>query len=180
MRRLCATPLLVLATAVALAACGDDDSSADGAIPVTPEVTEQPDPRLRVQLQARAHSTQAWTQTAQARPRQLLRFRLVIRNRGETAPRARVRVEPDPGLGLVGISTYLRRGEVRPGGTPLKPGLTRQGVVLDAIAPGTTRLEFSLRVAPTAAVGSRLTVAASIASQQRRAADTAQVRVVRP
>lgn len=173
--------VLVLATAMALAACGgDDDNDSADAIPATPEVTEAPDPRLRVALEARAHSTQEWTQTVQARPGQLLRFRFVIRNLGEVAPRARARVELDRGLGLVGVSTYLRRTDERSGGTPLEPGLTRRGVVLDAIAPGTARLAFSLRVASTADVGSRLTVGASIASQMRRAADTAVVRVVRP
>lgn len=170
---------LFLAMPVALVACGDDDSPQEATIPVTPEVTERPDPRLRIMLEARAHSTDEWTPTVQARPGQLLRFRLAIRNLGEVAPRARARVELDRGLGLVGVSTYLRRTDDPVAGTPLEPGLTRQGVVIDAIAPGTARLAFSLRVATTADVGSRLTVGASIVSEMRRAADTAVVRVVR-
>lgn len=171
--------VLFLAMPMAFVACGDDDSPEDATVPVTPEVTERPDPRLRVTLEARAHSTDEWTQSVQARPGQLLRFRLVIRNVGEVAPRARIRVELDQGLGLIGVSTYLRRTDDPVAGTPLEPGLTRQGVVIDAIAPGTSRLAFSLRVATTADVGSRLTVGASIVSGMRRAADTAVVSVVR-
>lgn len=176
MRRSAGLLVSLLAMASALAACRDDEP----AIPVTPQATDLPDPRLRVVLQARAHSTDRWSETVQARPRQLLRFRIVIRNLGETARDARARVELDPGIGLVGTSAYVLRSDVRPGRRPLPPGLARQGVVLDRVAAGVSRLEFSLRVAPDAEVGSRLTVAASLSAQARRAADTAVVRVVAP
>lgn len=170
--------LLVLALAWGLSACGDEEPPAADDLPARPEATERPDPRLRLRLEARAHSTDPWTQTVRARPRQLLRFRAIIRNLGEAAARGRARVELERGLGLVGISTYLRRGDDRTGGTPLEPGLTQQGVVLGSVPAGATRLAFSLRVAPSAEPGSRLTVGASVSAQARRAADTAVVRVV--
>jgi len=169
---------LVSALAWALSACGDEEPPAADDIPARPQVTDRPDPRLRLRLEARAHSTDPWARTVRARPRQLLRFRAIIRNLGEAASQGRARVELERGLGLVGISTYLRRGDDRAAGTPLKPGLTRQGVVLGRVPAGETRLAFSLRVAPSAEPGSRLTVGASVSAQARRAAGTAVVRVV--
>jgi hypothetical protein len=171
--------LALLTLACALTACGDDSDSGAKAIPITPEAADRPDPRLRRRLEARAHSTDPWSATVTARPGQLLRMRALVRNLGETASGARARVELDRGLGLIGVSKYLRRADQRSGGRPLKPGLTRQGVVLGTIVPGTPRLVFSVRVANTAQVGSSLRAGASIAAQARRAADTAVVRVVR-
>lgn len=170
-------PLLVLALGWALSACGDDDPSPAADRAARPEATDGPDTRLRLRLEARAHSTDPWTESVRARPGQLLRFRAIIRNLGEATSQARARVELERGLGLVGVSTYLRRSDDRAGGTPLRPGLTRQGVVLGRIPPATTRLAFSLRVAANADVGSRLTVGASVSAHGRRAADTAAVRV---
>ena len=178
MTRVLAALVLVAAATAAVAACGNDDPSAG--IPATPEAADAPDPRLRVRLQARADSTDPWAETVRARPGQLVRFRMLIRNLGEAASSARARLALDRGLRLVGISAYLRRdNDTRSGGTPLKPGLTRQGVVLGELRPGTARLVFSLRVASRADVGGRLTVGASLRAHARRAADTAVVRVAR-
>lgn len=169
--------VFVLALATALGAWGDDDPTAE--IPVTPEATDVPDPRLRVELQARAHSTDQWAETVRARPGQLLRFRMIIRNDGEAARRARAQVELARGLGLVGISAYQRSTDTRSGGIPLEPGLARQGVVLESLPAGRTEIVFSLRVAPAADVGTRLGLGASVSAHARRAADTAAVLVAR-
>jgi len=172
----------LLALTCALAACGEDGAATGtdrGAIPDNPEAADRPDPRLRLQLEARTHSTEPWSTTVSARPGELVRFRALLRNLGETASGARARVELDRGLGLVGVSAYLRATEQPSGGRPLTPGLTRQGVALGVIAPGTSRLVFSLRVAQVAEVGSSARVGVSISAQARRAADSALVRVVR-
>lgn len=188
------TPVNFLATCavlaiLALTACSDDRSAPSEAsrppvVPATPEAAEVPDPRIRVELQVRAGRDDAWADTVRARPGQLLRFRAVVHNRGATARRTRAEVKLDRGLDVVTVSKYLRRTDVRGTALPLEPGLTRGGVVLGRLEPGTARLAFTARVAQSAPAPARLTAAAAVTwAQTGRAADTAAVtvrRAVRP
>jgi hypothetical protein len=165
--------------ALAVAGCSGDGSGPSADIPETPEATESPEPRLTVELQARPGEREPWAGTVTARPGQVLRFRMVIRNRGATAERTQTRLELDRGLNLVAASPNLRRSEARGPGAPLPPGLARGGVPTGRIRPGNATLLFAVRVAQSAATPSRLRAGAVVTSPFKRTADTATVRVRR-
>lgn len=110
----------------------------------------------------------------------MLRFRILIGNRGATAERTRTRLELDRGLRLATVSVNLRRAEGRGAGAPRPAGLAgRGGVPTGRLRPGNATLTFSVRLAQDAATPSRLTAGAVLTSEFERTADTATVRVRR-